>query len=383
MSRKIYLDYAAATPMVPEVLEAMRPFFSEKFHNPSAIYLSAKAVSDDLEAARKAVASQLGVKPAEIIFTAGATEANNLAIQGIARQFPGAEVLVSSIEHESVLEPANLFTNRQVPVDKHGCIILNKLSNLINNKTVLISVTLVSNELGSIQPLSEISKLIQKIRQDRRASGNHLPLYLHSDVAQAGNYLDLHAARLGVDLLSLNGSKIYGPKQSGALYIKAGTKLQPLIVGGGQEFGLRSGTQNIASAVGLAKALELAQANRHKEQKRVSQLREYFEELVEQKIPGANLNAANTRRAPHITSLIFPNTDNERLLMELDEAGIECAVGSACGSSSDQPSHVLQAIGLTDGQAGSTLRFSLGKFTTKKEIIQAVKQLVVLTTANR
>jgi cysteine desulfurase len=383
MSRKIYLDYAAATPVDGRVLEAMKPYFSELFYNPSAIYLSAKSASDDLEAARRTVAIQLGAKPAEIIFTAGATEANNLAIQGVARQFPGGEVLVSSIEHESVIEPAGLFANHQIPVDKHGGIILNELSNLLNDKTVLVSIMLVNNELGTIQPLSDIAKLIQNVRQDRRRTGNRRPLYLHTDAAQAGNYFDLHAARLGIDLLSLNAGKIYGPKQSGALYIKAGTKLQPLVVGGGQEFGLRSGTPNIASVVGLAKALELAQASRHEEQKRVTELREHFEELVEQNIPIASLNGAQHHRAPHIVSLSFPGADNERLLMELDEAGIECAAGSACSASSDQPSHVLGAIGLSDEQARSTLRFSLGKYTTKKDIEQTVKQLVVLTAVNR
>jgi cysteine desulfurase len=383
MSRKIYLDYAAATPMSKEVLEVMQPYFSEHFYNPSAIYLAAKSVSGDLETARRSVAGQLGARPAEIVFTAGATEANNLAIQGVLRQFPKAEVLISSAEHESVLEPARLFPSREIPVDKQGAIRLTLLSNLISDKTVLVSVMLVNNELGAIQPLSEIAGLIQKVRQNRRQAGNQMPLYLHTDAAQAGNYLDLHTARLGVDLLSLNGGKIYGPKQSGALYIKTGTKLQPLIVGGGQEFGLRSGTQNVASAIGLAKALELAQGNRHKEQQRISQLRQYFEEQVEQNIPSASLNGAKHRRAPHIISLTFKGTDNERLLMELDELGVECAAGSACSASSDQPSHVLRAIGLNDKQARSSLRFSLGKYTTAKDVGQTVKYLADLTAVNR
>jgi len=383
MSRRVYLDYAAATPVIPEVLKAMQPYFSERFYNPSAIYLSAKAAKRDLETARQSIAVQLGARPAEIIFTAGATEANNLAIQGTASQFLDAEVLVSSIEHESVFAPADLFKRRKLPTDDQGLIILNKLSNLINDKTVLVSVMLVNNEVGTIQPLSEVAKRLHEIRQDRRRRGLKMPLYLHSDAAQAGNYLDLHTARLGVDLMSLNGGKLYGPKQSGALYVKAGVKLKPIIVGGGQEFGLRSGTENLAATAGLAKALELAQASRKAEQIRVSDLRQYFERQVEAEIPTASLNGSSKHRAPHIISLAFEGSDNERLLMQLDEAGVECAAGSACSAVSGQPSHVLAAIGLSDKAARSSLRFSLGKYTTKKDIEHTVKLLAELTPVNR
>jgi cysteine desulfurase len=212
--KRIYLDYAAATPMTPEVLKAMEPYFSQKFYNPSASYLAARAARQDLNQARAAVARPLGARPAEIIFTAGATEANNLAIQGIMRQFPDGEVLVSAIEHESVLEPAGLFQPKLIPVDGEGLIILNKLSNLISDNTVLISVMLVNNELGTIQPLHEVAGLVKETLQKRLAKGNKTPLYLHTDAAQAANYLDLHTSRLGIDLMSLNGGKIYGPKQS-------------------------------------------------------------------------------------------------------------------------------------------------------------------------
>jgi cysteine desulfurase len=383
MSKTIYLDYAAATPMDPKVLSVMQPFFSEKFYNPSATYLAALAARRDLKEARHKVAQLLGAKPAEIVFTSGATEANNLAIQGIMDQFPRGEVLVSALEHESVLEPAGLFQNSQILVDKDGLIILNKLSNLINDNTVLVSVMLVNNELGTIQPLREVAAILDKVRQGRLDRKLNVPIYLHTDAAQAGNYLDLHTSRLGVDLMSLNGGKVYGPKQSGALYVKAGVKLRPLIVGGGQEFGLRSGTENLAANAGLAKALEIAQQKRSHESKKVSQLRQRFEQDLAGKIPSIFINGSKNHRAPHIVSLTIPGRDNERLMMELDEAGIQCAIGSACSASRNEASHVLGAIGLSDESARATLRFSLGRFTTKADSEKAVREIVRLSAANR
>lgn len=376
--KQIYLDYAAATPMDNKVIEVAEPYFSEKFYNPSAIYLAGRQVRAELDEIRRKVASTLGAKPAEIVFTAGATEANNLAIQGLMRQFPGSEVLVSSIEHESVLEPARLFNHQEIPADKSGRIILNKLSILISDKTVLVSVMLVNNELGTIQPLKDVAQMIGDIRRARLAGGNKLPIYLHTDAAQAGNYMDLHVSRLGVDLMSLNGGKIYGPKQSGALYVKAGTALKPLIVGGGQEFGLRSGTENLAAAAGFAKALVLAHGRRTEESRRVTELRKLFEFQLRQKLPRISINGGK-HRAPHVVNAIFPGTDNERLMMQLDEAGIICAVGSACSASRGEASHVLTAIGLSAAEARSSLRFSLGRQTSIADIKKTVNELVRLT----
>jgi cysteine desulfurase len=378
--KKIYLDYAAATPMAAEVRKAMEPYFTEKFYNPSAIYLSGRQAHKELDNIRAVVAKTLGARQAEIIFTAGATEANNLAIQGVMNHFPKANMLVSSIEHESVLEPARLFKCKEIPADKHGQIILNMLSNLINDQTVLVSVMLVNNELGTIQPLKEIAQILDSVRKKRHQSGNKLPLYLHTDAAQAGNYLDLHVSRLGVDLMSLNGGKIYGPKQSGALYIKAGSQLTPMILGGGQEYGLRSGTENLAAADGFATALQTAQANRQTEASRIMELRQLFEKLVKRSVAKANINGGQNR-APHLVSVTFPGTDNERLMMELDEAGIMCAVGSACSAARDEASHVLSAIGLSKAQARSTLRFSLGRHTTKSDIEKTVTKLMGLTSS--
>ena len=372
--KKVYLDYSAATPMRSEVLEAMRPFFSDEFYNPSAVYLSAKNVKSRLDEFRRSVANLLGSRPAEITFTAGATEANNLAVQGIARQFPDGEILISAVEHESVTAPAGLFGAGRIPVDENGLIILNKLSNLINDKTVLVSVMLVNNELGTIQPLADIAKLIAEIRRRRQSEGNGLPIYLHTDAAQAGNYLDLHTGRIGVDMMSLNGGKLYGPKQSGALYVKAGVKLRPLILGGGQESGLRSGTENVAAIAGFAKALELAQAGRRQTADHLTVLRKDFEEQLSNNFRTATINGGR-HRAPHITSVTFPGQDNERLMMQLDELGIMCAVGSACSASSEEPSAVLRAIGLSEDLAQATLRFSLGTATDQAGIDAAISAL--------
>ncbi len=381
--KRIYLDHAAATPVNTRVLEAMLPYFSKQFHNPSATYLAGRQARKELEEIRHETAVAIGAKSAEVIFTAGATEANSLAIQGVMRQFPHAEALVSSIEHESVLEPARLFKHREIPVDDQGLIILNKLSDLINDKTVLVSVMLVNNELGTIQPLREISELVSEVRQARLGNGNNLPMLLHSDAAQAGNYLDLHVSRLGVDLMSLNAGKIYGPKQSGTLYVKAGVRLRPMVVGGGQEFGLRSGTENLAAAAGLATALQIAQRRRREESKKIMDLRSHFEELLKNMIPQAVINGSPTRRAPHILSVTIPGQDNERLMMQLDEAGIQCAVGSACSAARQEASHTLSAIGLSDETARSTLRFSLGRHLTKADIEKAATELSRLTASNR
>lgn len=375
MKQQIYLDYAAATPMSEEVAEAMRPYFSEQFYNPSATYLAGRNVRLALEGARARIAKCLGARPPEIIFTAGATEANNLAIQGLLKQHPNSEVLVSSIEHESVLEPAASFRHRFIPVDAKGIVDIKKLEQMVSDETVLVSVMLVNNELGTVQPVREISKILNKISILRKAKGNNRPLYLHTDAAQAANYLDLHVARLGVDLLSINGGKIYGPKQSGALYVRAGILLKPLIVGGGQEFNLRSGTENVAAFVGLAAALRLAQANKAEESKRLNMLRIGFEKEIIESLPGARLNGGAKNRSPHISSITFEDADNERLMMQLDEAGVIVAVGSACSASSETPSHVLSAIGLSEAEARAALRFSIGRDTDKNQLAKTARLL--------
>lgn len=374
--KKIYLDYAASTPVDNEVLKAMRPYFDQQFYNPSSTYLAARSVRQALERARTDIALCLGSRPAEVIFTAGATEANNLAIAGVMRQFPAGEVLASAIEHESVLAPASQFKNRQIPVNRQGLVEIKTLRKMISAKTSLVSIGLVNNELGVIQSLREISALTKKIRAERLAKGNKLPIYLHSDAAQAGNFLDLHVARLGVDLMSLNGGKIYGPKQSGALYIRTGLKLQPLFLGGGQEFGLRSGTENVPANMGLAAALTKAQALRASDVKRLAGLRDFFEKGLKAKVPGIQINGVTKNRTPHIVNVTFAGVDNERLIIQLDEEGVMAAVGSACSAAKDEPSHVLAAIGLTTKQARSTLRLSFGRTTTQADLERTLELLV-------
>jgi cysteine desulfurase len=373
----IYLDYAAATPLDERVLAAMQPYFAAKFYNPSATYAAANDARKALEAARTQVAHWLGALANEVIFTAGGTEANNLAIHGVMRQFPEANIVVSGIEHESVLAPAEHYNSRIAAVKPDGTIDLEGLRGLIDKQTVLVSIMYANNEVGTIQPLREISQIIETKRCERGAGG--LPLYLHTDACQAANYLDLHAARLGVDLLTINGGKLYGPKQSGALYVKRTVGLRPLIDGGGQERGLRSGTENVAGSIGLAAALDMAQASRHDETARLQVLQRQFFDLLAQKIPAATVNGSLKRRLPNNVHLTVPGQDNERLLLQLDERGIQAAAGSACSASDEAPSHVLRALGLSDAQARSSLRFTMGRSTTTSNIERLVDALRTLT----
>ena len=356
----------------------MQSYLSEYFYNPSATYLASRSVRQTLEKARASIAGILGARPAEVIFTSGATEANNLAVAGVARQFPKSELLVSAIEHDSVLAPASEFNAKQIPVTPHGIVDVAKLAKLISKKTSLVSVMLVNNELGTIQPIRQIAELVKNERAKRLNTGNKLPIYLHTDATQATNWLDIHVARLGVDLMTLNGGKIYGAKQTGLLFVRAGVLLKPLIVGGGQEWGLRSGTENVAGAIGLAKALEMAQANKAENAIQKADIRKLFVEQLHKNIPQAIVNGSAKNIAPHILSVTFPNTDNERLMMQLDEAGVQVAVGSACSASSDEPSHVLKAIGLSDKDAQSTLRFSFGRSTQAEDIEWVIKLLTKL-----
>ena len=371
----IYLDHAAATPVDKKVLAAMQPYFSQEFYNPSATYLSAINVAKDIASARAKVAMWLGARPSEVIFTAGGTEANNLAINGITRLYPKGNVVTSAIEHESVLGSAGQYHHKIAPVHPDGLIDLDKLAETIDSQTVLVSVMLANNEIGTIQPIRQIGQLIKKIKKERLAKGNKTPLFFHTDACQAANYIDLHANRLEVDMLTINGGKIYGPKQSGALFVRAGTHLQPQILGGGQEFGLRSGTENVPGIIGLAKALDLVQKHHRAETIRLQSLQQLFFRLLKEQIPNAVINGSIKNRLPsniHITLLGY---DNERLMMELDHKGVICAVGSACSASSEEPSHVLKAIGLSDKDAQSSLRFSMGNSTTEADIKKTIKTL--------
>ena len=375
MNKTTYLDYAAATPMDPAVLEAMQPYFSIDFYNPSATYLPAQKVAKDIEAARSQVAGLLGVKPSELYFVAGGTEANNLAIHGVMQQYPNGHMIVSAIEHESVLKPAEDYRHTLAPCGTDGIVDVKALEKAVKDDTVLISIMYANNEIGTVQPLREIAEIVEKARKIRITKGNETPLYFHTDACQAGAYLDIHANRLGLDMMSLNGGKIYGPKQSGVLFVKAGIVLRSQITGGGQESGLRSGTENVPAIIGFAKALELAQRNRQEETKRLSSLQQLFIDQLKEKIPIAVINGSLKRRLPNNVHLTISGYDNERLLLELEEKGILAAAGSACSASSEEPSHVLKAIGVSGKDAQASLRFSAGKLTTQKDVIHAVNSL--------
>jgi cysteine desulfurase len=378
MSEPIYLDYAAATPLDGRVLSAMQPYFTDRFYNPSATYLAAKGVAAELAEARGRVARRLGAKPAEIIFTAGGTEANNLAIRGVLAQYPDASVVVSGIEHDSVIAPASQHSCRLVKVLADGSIDLSSLEAAIDDTTVLVSVMYANNEVGTIQPLKDIAAVIRRKRMERSGQ-NALPLYFHSDACQAGNYLDLHVSRLGVDMMTLNGGKLYGPKQSGALYVSASVQLWPLILGGGQERGLRSGTENIAGAVGFAKALDIAADMRTAETKRLQALQGYFFAEISQQLPAAVVNGSRKKRLPNNLHITLPGTDNERLLMQLEQAGILAAAGSACSASDEEPSHVLRAMGISDADTQASLRLTMGRGTNQAQLdmlLAALKRFV-------
>jgi cysteine desulfurase len=381
MSQPIYLDHAATTPVDPVVFDAMKPYFTDKAFNPSATYEAARQVKREFEAARASLAHYLGVRGSELIFTAGGTEANNLAINGIMQQYPDGEIIVSSVEHDSVLMAANQYKSVQAPVGENGRIDLAQLEQCITDHTVLVSIQYANNEVGTVQPLKEIAQLIAKKRTERAAKSstqNARPLYFHTDACQAPAYLDIHVSRLGVDLLTINASKIYGPKQIGCLFVKSGIILQPQILGGGQERGLRSGTENVPAVIGFVKALELVQERRHEETKRVKQLQDYFLEQLNEHLPTIQINGSLKHRLANNVHITIPGYDNETLMMQLDDKGVICAVGSACSASNEEPSHVLKAMGMSDAAAQSSLRFTMGKSTTKEDITYVIRCLTEL-----
>lgn len=368
----LYLDYAAATPMEEAAVAAMRPYLTENFFNPSAAYQPAREVRKQLELARGQVASVVGAKDQEIIFTAGGTEANNMAIHGIMRQFPGANVIVSSIEHESVLEPVKQHNYKVAPVDVNGIIDFAALESLIDEDTVLVSIMYANNEVGTIQPLKEIAALLTRKRAARKSK---LPLYFHTDACQAANYLDLQVGRLGIDLLTLNGGKIYAAKQSGCLYVKTGVELAGFVQGGGQERTLRSGTENVSAIIAFATMLQVVQQGRKIEGARIGQLRDRLFANLSQNVPDLQRNGHSKKCLPNNLNITLPGADGERLLMELDNAGLLVATGSACTASNDEPSHVLLALGLSQADASASLRITLGRPTDDNTIAQASRIL--------
>ena len=376
-TKQIYLDYAAATPVDAKVLSAMQPYFSEKFYNPSASYLPAKHLRAEYEEKKAILANSIGAKSPDLIITAGATESINLAFTVL--KIPNSHCLILKTEHAAVRESAkNLASSySEVAVDRTGMIDLTNLRNKIRENTVLISVALANNELGVIQPLAEISQIIHEIREERLKSKNFTPLYLHSDASQALHLVDISVARLGVDLLTINAAKIYGPKGIGALYAARGIKLSPIIFGGGQEMGLRSGTENVPALVGFSVASELAKKHLISSRKQYQELAQIFRKIITDgsKIPPLWLGNIKHQLSNFIP-VCFKGLDAERLIFKLEDQGIYVSTGAACAASKGQKSHVLLAIGLSDEEIAGSLRITMGKDTTKEDIEYAARRLV-------
>ncbi len=365
MNKPIYLDHASTTPVDPRVLTAMQPYFSKIYANPSSIHDAGRKAREAVDKTRTAVAKILRCLPEEIIFTSGGTESINLAIKGIAFTRGKGQIITSAIEHPAVLETCKYletkgFVVTYLPVDKYGLISPADVIRAICKDTILISVMYANNEIGTIQPLAEIGAIAKK----------HQILF-HSDACQAGT-LDLDVAKMKVDLLTLNSSKIYGPKGVGLLYVRKGIALEPLLHGGKQESGFRSGTENVPGIVGFAKALELAQKEKLQENKRLTSLRDHFIQAVLAKISNTHLNCQPSQCLPGIINISFAGVEAESVVRYLSQHGIYISSGSACSSQQIETSHVLKAMSLSKKWAGGSLRFSLGRATTKKDLNQVI-----------
>ncbi len=362
----IYLDHAAATPLDERVLSAMQPFFTEFFYNPSSPYAPAIEVRRAYEAAKQVLAKQIGAKSDELIMTAGATESINLAFGNIK-----GHVVTANIEHHAVLEAAKLRAHTLISSDARGYVTADSVRAALRPDTELVSIALANNELGTIQPLRDIATVIKQEREDRLAHNNTTPLYFHSDASQGVGQLDINVARLGLDMLTINAAKIYGPKQMGLLWAASHVKLSAQIVGGGQERGLRSGTENVAGTIGFARALELATEHRVYEADRLRDLRDSLQERLTAAFPEAIVSGHPKHRLAGHLHISFPNIDGERLLFSLENRGVLVATGSACAANKGTRSHVLTAIGLPEKVADGSIRLSLGHLSTKENIAQA------------
>ena len=418
-NRRIYFDYAAGAPLDARVFSAMKSYFLNEQGNPSAIYKEGVEAKKAVEEARAKIAGAIFAHPDEIIFTNGGTESNNLAIFGVFRaaqslqraalslgedgplQEKKPHIITSVIEHPSVLNACRALEKTGVAkvdyigVDKDGIVNLAEFKKVIRPETALVSIMYANNEIGTIQPIREIAKIIRQYRKSHLEAkppsildglASKYP-YFHTDACQAMNYLDVHVERLGVDLLTFNGAKIYGPKGVGVLYRKRNVSLAPVLYGGGQEQGLRSGTENVPAIVGLAKALEIARATAEKESARQTKLRDYFISEIEKHIPDAILNGSRTKRLPNNINVSFPNMENQHMVILLDAKGIAVSAKSACSSEDEDASYVVSALGGPEWSASpderasqgvradNSVRFSLGRETTKKDIQKTISAL--------
>ena len=389
----VYLDHAGTTPLDSKVLEAMVPYFTQRFGNPSSLHSVGQEARYALDEARERVAGVLNCRSREIVFTAGGTESDNAAIHGVATALheTGNHIVTSSVEHHAVLHACQYLESQgfevtYLSVDADGMVQPEAVYNAINERTTLVSIMYGNNEIGTINPISEIAKSVKK-----RAEELSRTIVFHTDAVQAAGYLSLDVAELGVDLLSLSGHKFHGPKGTGVLYIKRGSPYLPLIHGGGQERERRSGTENIPGIIGLSLALEAADATREETSQHCAALRDQIIESVLQRIPGSRLNGHATQRLPNNANFSFTGVEGEPILLGLDMAGIAASSGSACSSGSLEPSHVLLALGQSAEIARGSLRLTLGRDNTEDEVeyllgvlvdlVQRLRQLPSLTTA--
>lgn len=362
----MYLDYAAATPLDPRVLESMMPFLTDHYGNPSSIHAAGREARAAVEQARQNVADFIGCTPKEVVFTSGGTEANNWAIFGLAETYKGRgnHIISTPVEHDSVLEPLKQLEDKGFQITylqptKEGVIPPEQLKQAIKPETIFASIIYANNEIGTVQNIPALAKILKE---------HNIPF--HIDACQATNYLPMNRAELGVDLMTINSGKIYGPKGAGALIIRDGINITPLLFGGGQEFRMRSGTENVAAIVGFGTAIQ----NIPPENERLTALRDTFiRQLLA--IPDVTLNGHPTDRLPNNINISIKGVDNESLLVRLDMEGIAASAGSACSSGSIEPSHVLTALRLPEETGKRSIRFSLGRSTTAKEL-QTVAQKV-------
>jgi len=369
--RRIYLDYAATTPTHPEVVAAMLPYFTDTFGNPSSIHSFGQEAKGATEEARDKVAAIVGARSDEIIFTSGGTEADNFAIKGVAyaNDHRGNHIITSSIEHHGVIEPCKFLERRgfritYLPVDGYGLVDPQDVKRAITDKTILISVMHANNEMGTIEPIAEIGKIAKEAG-----------IYFHTDAVQTAGHIPVNVNELGVDLLAMSAHKLYGPKGVGALYIRKGTKLVPFMHGGEQERRRRASTENVLGIVGFGKAVEIAQKEMGEEAKCLTLLRDRLIEGLLERIEYVRLNGHPTKRLPNNINVSVDFVEGESMLLNLDLEGIAASTGSACSSSTLEPSHVLLALGLSHEQAHGSLRFTLGRENTEEDIEQVLEVL--------
>ena len=370
--KQIYFDNAATTAVEPEVVETMLPYFTEAFGNASSPHGYGRSARKEMEKARDQVASLIGAQPEEIIFTSGGTESDNLALFGVleAQEKKGKHIITSLVEHHAVLHTCEYLEKigkaevTYLPVDENGLVDPQAVEKAIRPDTVLISIMLANNEIGTIQPIAEIGKIAKKHQ-----------VTFHTDAVQAVGAISVDVNELNVDLLTLTAHKIYGPKGIGALFVRKGTRIKPLIHGGSHERNLRAGTESVVQIIGLGKAAEIAQRELKENGERITKLRDYIVSEVLEKIPYSRLNGDGIRRLPNNVNMSFSFLEGEALLLMLDMKGIACSSGSACTSGSLDPSHVLLAIGLDHETAHGSLRITLGRHSTKEEADYLIQEL--------